>query len=222
MAVDNSRKIYNIREKKGCTMSTQTITDKVLSRIYGKKRGWVFTPIHFRDLGDDLSIRKSLQILSDRGVINRLDRGVYFYPETHPKIGILYPTPEQIALALSGKANLRIQASGAYAANLLGLSEQVPAQAVFLTDGMDRKLNIGNWTIVFKRTTPKNMATARRVSGLVIQALRYLGQKHVDDSTVGILARRLPKKDRQDLMKDIQYAPAWIGDIFRRLAEWED
>jgi hypothetical protein len=203
-------------------MSSQTIINKILSRIYGKKRGWVFTPTHFRDLGDDFSVRKSLQILSNRGVINRLGRGVYFYPETHPKIGILYPTPEQIALALSGKANLRIQPSGAYAANLLGLSEQVPAQPVFLTDGMDRKLKVGNWTIVFQRTTPKNMATAGRVSGLVIQALRYLGQKYVDDQIVERLARRLAKKDRQDLMKDIQYAPGWIGDIFRRLAEWED
>jgi len=66
------------------------------------------------------------------------------------------------------------------------------------------------------------MATAGRTSGLVIQALRYLGQRRVDDSLVEVLSRRLNKDDRQALMKDIRYAPAWISAIFRRLAERED
>jgi hypothetical protein len=41
-------------------MSTQTLSDKILSRIYGKKRDWVFTQVHFRDLGNDPGIRKAL------------------------------------------------------------------------------------------------------------------------------------------------------------------
>jgi hypothetical protein len=147
---------------------------------------------------------------------------LYLYPKTHPKLGVLSPTPEQIARALAGKDHLRIQPSGAYAANLLGLSEQVPAKAVFLTDAADRRIRVGGQEIILQRTTPRNMATAARTSGLVIQALRYLRQRHVDDAVVDILARRLGKDDRQALMKDIHYAPAWIGAIFRRLAERED
>ena len=141
---------------------------------------------------------------------------MYLYPQTHPKLGVLSPTPDQIAQVLAGKDDLRIQPSGEYAANLLGLSEQVPAKAVFLTDGTNRKIKVGNQDIVLKQTTPKNMATAGRVSGLVIQALRYPGQRHVDDAIVDVLARRLSRDDRQALMKDIRYAPAWIGVIFRR------
>lgn len=203
-------------------MSTQTLSSKILSRIYGKKRGWVFTPVHFRDLGNDLGIRKALQSLADRGTIHRLARGLYSYPQTHPKLGVLSPTPEQIARALAGKDNLRIQPSGAYAANLLGLSEQVPAKAVFLTDGTNRKIKVGNQEIILKQTTPKNMATAGRTSGLVIQALRYLGKAHVDDQVIDTLARRLSLDDRQQLIKAIRYAPAWIGTIFRRLAEKDE
>jgi hypothetical protein len=198
------------------------VEHKILSRIYGHKRGYVFTPGRFLDLGDRAAVGMALKSLCDRGLIRRLARGLYDYPESHPKIGVLSPTPEKIAQALADREGLRIQAHGAYAANLLGLSEQVPAKAVFLTDGMNRMVTVGKRTIQLQRTTPKNMATAGRASGLVIQALRYLGQSHVDDSTVDALARRLPKKDRQDLMKDIQYAPAWIGRIFRRLAERED
>ena len=203
-------------------MSTQTLSDKILSRIYGKKRGWVFTQVHFRDLGNDLGTRKALQSLCDRGVTSRLSRGLYVYPKTHPQLGVLSPTPDQIALALAGKDDLRIQPSGAYAANLLGLSEQVPAKVVFLTDGTNRKIKVGNQEIILKRTTPKNMATAGRTSGLVIQALRYLGKDHVDDAVIDTLARRLSADDRRQLIKDIRHAPAWIGAIFRRLPERDD
>lgn len=203
-------------------MPSQTLSDKVLSRIYGKKRGWVFTPVHFLDLGDDVGVRKALQGLCDRGVIHRIARGLYTYPRTHPELGTLSPAPDQIAMALAGKDDLRIQPSGAYAANILGLSEQVPAKIVFLTDGTNRKIIVGRQEIILKQTTPKNMATAGRTSGLVIQALRYLGKKHVDEATVDTLAQRLSPDDRRQLIKDIRHAPAWIGEIFRRLAERDD
>ena len=166
-------------------------TTQYLAEFMARRVGWVFTPAHFRDLGNDIGIRKALQNLSDRGLIRRLARGLYDYPSTHPKLGVLSPTPEKIALALAGKDNLRIQPSGAYAANLLGLSEQVPAKAIFLTDGTNRKIAVGKQEIILKQTTPKNMAAARRTSGLVIQALRYMGQRNVDDSVVNRLYLRV-------------------------------
>ena len=195
---------------------------QILKRVYGHKMGWVFTPAHFLDIGSRAAVGMALKAICDRGLIRRLARGLYDYPQTHPKLGIMSPTPEQIARSLADKDGSRVQPSGAYAANLLGLSEQVPAKAVFLTDATDRRITVGRQEIILARTTPKNMATAGRTSGLVIQALRYMGQRHVDDAVLDILAQRLGKDDRQTLMKDIRYAPAWIGAIFRRLAERED
>ena len=69
-----------------------------------------------------------------------------------------------------------------------------------------------------KRTSPRNMATAGRLSGLIIQALRYLGRTRVDDKTLRRLKQKLSDKDSQSLLKDVAYAPAWIGDILRQLA----
>jgi hypothetical protein len=114
---------------------------------------------------------------------------------------------------------LRIQPSGAYAANLLGLSDQVPARIVFLTDGANRTVQVSNQQIVLKRTTPKNMATAGQVSGLVIQALRYIGRDRVNDKIVEKLKKKLTADDRRRLIRDLRYAPAWIGKIFRQLQE---
>jgi hypothetical protein len=44
---------------------------------------------------------------------------------------------------MAGRDRVRLQPSGAYAANLLGLSEQVPAKVVFLTDRASRVIATG-------------------------------------------------------------------------------
>lgn len=198
---------------------TQSIKNKVVSRIYGKNRGWVFTPNHFLDLGNRTAIDQALGRLAKSGTIRRLARGLYDYPEKHSTLGALPANCERIVQALAGRDNLKIQPSGAYAANLLGLTEQVPARIVFLTDGPNKTVQINKQQIVLKRTTPKNMATAGRVSGLVIQALRYLGQEHVDDKIIGMLKKRLSGDDKCQLMNDLRYASIWIGAIFRQLQE---
>ena len=54
------------------------------------------------------------------------------------------------------------------------------------------------------------MATTGRVSGLVIQALRYIGQRHVDDLTVARLRKQLSENDKNQLLQDIRYVQAWL------------
>ena len=198
---------------------TESIESKILRRIVGKKKGWVFAPSHFHDLGNRAAVDQALSRLVRSGDIRRLARGLYDYPKNHPDFGSLPPSADRVAAALAEKDNLKIQPSGAYAANLLGLSEQVPAKVVFLTDGSTRIVQVGNRHIKFKKTTPKNMATAGRVSGLVIQALRYMKQRNIDEKIINSLKRRLSAEDKKQLISDIRYAPAWIEKVVRRLQE---
>lgn len=123
-----------------------------------------------------------------------------------------------MARALASRHAVRLQPTGAYAANVLGLSEQVPTRIVFLTDGPSRRIKFGRQEIVLKRTTTRNMATAGRKSGTIIQALRHIGQRNVNDRTLAILKRQLSKQDRVQLQKDLRYAPGWVADIMRKLA----
>ena len=95
----------------------------------------------------------------------------------------------------------------------------MPAKIVFLTDGAAKRVKIGMQEISLKRTSPRNMATAGRLSGLIIQALRHLGQAHVDDKMLRRLKQKLSNADAKSLMKDLAYAPPWIGEILRRLAQ---
>jgi hypothetical protein len=199
--------------------TTQSIDAKILSRIRSKGKGSVHVPGEFLDLGSREAVDLALHRLSKKGTLRRLARGVYDFPEQHPVLGLLSPTADTIAAALAGRDHTRLQPSGAYAANALGLSEQVPAKAVFLTDGPSRMVKIGPMTIQLRRTTPRNMAAAGRLSGLVIQAFRELGKEHVTPARIKQLKRRLPADKRRELLKDLKLAPAWMHPIFRALAE---
>jgi len=161
----------------------------------------------------------ALTRLSRKGKIRKIARGLYEYPNTSQRFGKLPPGTEEVAKALQGHHATRLQLSGAHAANALGLTEQVPVRTVFLTDGRSRRVKVGNREIILKRTTPRFMATAGRASGLVIQALRSLGQRHVDENVIRKLRRTLKPEDRAGLLKDAHLAPAWIAEIFHKLAE---
>jgi len=198
--------------------STQVIEPKIRSMIYGHRRGWVFTPRAFAALGDPRVIGMALTRLSRKGVIRQLARGLYDYPIDHPTFGRIPPSADAIAKALAARHAIRLQPAGAYAANVLGLSDQVPTRIVFLTDGPSRRVRIGHREIVLTGTTPRNMATAGRKSGTIIQALRHIGERNVTEKHLAILKRQLDDKDRAQLIKDLRYAPGWMVEMLRRLA----
>src|ERR1700722_8074572 len=199
--------------------STQSTDSRLLATIHGRGRGSVFFPADFLDLGSREAIGIALHRLARKGTIRRLARGVYDFPKQHPVLGSLSPSADAVARALAGRDRTRLQPAGAYAANILGLSEQVPAKAVFLTDGPSRTLKIGPMTIQLRRTTPRNMEAAGRLSGLLMQALRELGKEHVTPERRKHLKRTLPADKRRELIKDLKLAPAWMHALFRELAE---
>ena len=75
---------------------------------------------------------KVLQRLVARGALRRLSRGLYDKPRHDELLGLLWPSVDAVVQALTGTDKLRTQPAGVYAANMLGLSEQVPAKVEFL------------------------------------------------------------------------------------------
>jgi len=196
----------------------ESIDKKLVNRVYGAGKGSVFTPGVFLDLGSRAAVDKALSRLTRKGTIRRLARGLYDYPRRHRELGVLSPDADRVARAVAGKFATRLQPAGAYAANLLGLSEQVPAKVVFLTDGPSRTVRIGQQEIQLRQTTPRNMAAAGRLSGLLVQAFRHLGKEHITPARIEHLRRTLPAKERLKLIKDLPLAPAWMHSLFRELA----
>ena len=200
-------------------MGSKSIISSVKDRILKHGRGWVFTAYNFTDLGSDTGVRTALSRLREDRLIRRISQGIYDYPKTHETLGLLFPSVEDVAKAYAEKNGAKIQASGAYAANALGLSEQVPAQAIFLTDGPTGKVKIKNLNVVFKKTTVRNMHASGSREALIIQALKYMGQDHIDKIMLDKIKKILKESNSKEFEKNIQYAPRWIRALLFGLME---
>ena len=199
--------------------SENSINTKVSRYVKRCALGTVFLPDTFAAFGSRGAVDKALQRLVAEGVLRRLSRGVYDKPRHDDLLGTLWPSVETIVKAIAGKDKLRTQPTGVYAANMLGLSEQVPAKVVLLTDGMSRTVQAGPMQIRLQRTTPRQMAAAGRLSGLLIQAFKSMGVKHITPTHIERLRKNIPAVERAKVMKDLALAPAWMRPLLRQVAQ---
>jgi len=191
-----------------------TVSNKIEALIIQTEKGKLIFISDFSEFGNYDTVRKSLQRLVFKGLIIRISKGIYYIPKKDDILGTLYPTAEEIGKAIAKRDKARVIPTGAYAQNLLGLSTQIPMNVVYLTDGSARKIKIGNQTIVFKKTSPKNLSPESQLSSLIIQALKSKKENNVTESDKGILKEIIRKSNEfEKIKKDIQLAPVWIRKI---------
>lgn len=195
------------------------ISNKLLRKIRSKGVGWAFTPSDFANAGDPRSIGMALTRFARRGVIRRVQRGVYEIPHTHPLLGTVGAGADAVAQAIARRDALKLLPSGAYAANALGLSTQVPARTAYGIAGHSRIQSAGGKAeIIFRHRSPKAMALAGRASGWLAEALRNIGRVHITPDRLRPLRDRLAAKDKKQLLEDLRYVPAWMRPFFTDLA----
>jgi len=173
-------------------------------------------PDDFKSYGTSEAVRLALHRMVNRGLIKRAAQGIYYRPRFSKLLGELSPTAENIALAIAKRDRIRLVPTGSYALNALGLSTQVPTKLVYLTDGAARLVKVGNRTIMFKKTTPKNLLTKGEISTLVIQALREIGNGRVLPVEEEKILEVLKKENPIYLKHDIDLAPVWIAKIMKK------
>lgn len=198
---------------------SHSIDGAVLDRMRRASRRRVFSPADLLDLGSRAAIDQALSRNVRAGRIRRVARGLYDVPAVHPTFGSSSPDVDAVATSVARRDGVRLLPSGAHAANMLGISDQVPVRPVYVTDGRTRRIQFGRQTVLLKHRQPKTLRTKHRTSALVIEALRWLGRRHVDDRTVATLQRRLSDVDKAQMRTDLRYAPAWIAEIMRAVAE---
>lgn len=199
--------------------SPSSIPDRIMSRVRSRGRGGVFVSADFLDLGSRGAVDVALSRLAASGRMRRLAQGLYDYPRKSPSLGALSPKIDQVARALvrDGGGD-KLQVDGAAAANALGLSTQVPAQAVFLTNGAGRQVKIGRQTVTLKHVSPKNLPAAGKPAGAVFQALRWLGRDGVDAKVINHLRSILGDDDKIALGRIAPAAPGWAAPVLRQIA----
>jgi hypothetical protein len=190
-----------------------TVADKILARAKRHGAGWVFSAKHMSDVGARAATDQALGRLVRDGSIRRLARGLYDLPQVHPILGLLSPNPDAIATAAAEQVGHRLQISPARAANALGLSSQVPAKMVYLTDGSSRKIKVGQQVIYLKHAGPRALLGAGTKAGVALQALRAVGKDHVSPGVVRHLRDNLPADAKVGLRKLMHKAPQWAVPV---------
>ena len=198
----------------------KTMKEQILNRIEHLGAGRAFMAKDFLDIASRGTIDMALSSLVREGTIRRVRRGLYDSPKVNPSLGgALSPDIDESARALARRHRWKIVPEGTWAANLLGLSTQVPAKIVYLSDGPSKNVPLGRRTIYFKHARPQALAAENGKSALVVQALRHLGKEEVDKTVIARLRTVLSEAERRKLVQATRFGVDWIYETAKIIAE---
>ena len=191
---------------------------QIEDRIRNSPKGTIFVTSDFTDLGSSDAANKALLRLEKAGLIRRILFGVYEYPEYNEFLGeYVESSPDMVAHALARKFGWTIVPCGDTALNMLGLSTQVPAVWLYVSDGTYKEYTYGNTVIRFKRTTNKEISKISYKTALVIQALKALGKENITDEIINQIASVTTGKEKTAMFVEAKYATSWIYDVIKEI-----
>ena len=195
-------------------MATKSAYNEIKRKVTSSKRGTLFFPDLFAHTASSDAVRSALVRLCKDGDIIRVAQGIYCYPKIDKKwgSGVIPPSIEDIANGIAKRDKVRIAPTGAYVLNILGLSKQVPANIVFVTDGSSRKVSVGKGNgILFKHTSEmRTFAYRSKLMLLIVMALREIGEENITEQQMNIIRGHLENVSADDFQNDILLAPIWV------------
>ena len=195
----------------------KTTNQKIIrERIISSAVGTVFVATDFVDVSDKTSVNTYLTRFEEEGIIRRVLRGVYEKPEYNEFLDErVAASPDKIAHALARNYGWTIVPCGDTALNLLGLSTQIPAAWVYVSDGTYKEYDYEQITIKFKRTTNKEISKLSYKTALVVQALKALGKENVDDTVIAKLKSTLTEEEKEAMLIEAKAVTSWIYEYIK-------
>ena len=198
----------------------ETTESKIYNIIKRRRNGSIIFASDFADVASGSTVNKALERLTNSQKIIRVSKGIYCKPkiDTELGLGILYPTLEEIAEAIAKRDRSRIMPTGCYALNRLGLSTQVPMNAVYYTDGTARKVRIYNGRgILFQRVAPKRLAFKNSLAAMLTFALMELGKGNVSLAQSKRIKEILSQVPQADIVNDYPLMPDWTRTYIKNI-----
>lgn len=199
---------YNMAEKR----IQQSDVEKIRRIITRGKYGSIYFASSFKGFNLNYA-SKLLAAFEKEGLLVRISKGVYLKARK-TRFGISYPPVQVIVEEIAKRDKAKVLPTGETAANLLGLSEQVPMKSCFLTSGTYRVLKFGHQTVLLKDAAPKNFGFKNDTVCILVQALKSIGKDNITED----IRKRIPAiladaKSSKYLDLDLLLAPAWIREI---------
>jgi len=201
----------------------KSLEKRIVRSISARGFAWAFSSKDFAHLGNRSSVDSALHRLSENGTIRRVARGIYDLPKYSNLLQQpLSPDLDAVANAIARKFGWRIQINGPSALSLMRLSQQVPGQVAYASDGPSREFKIGKNSIVFKHTALKEAGFTHRESSIIVQGLKSLGSDRVNASTIKTIRNWLDPRLRKKVLSDTKLTTGWIQAAIAKICQEED
>ena len=198
----------------------KNISESIFYFIAGHGRGWAFSSSDLAGRFARQQIDNALSDLAETNKIRRVARGLYDYPRYSDLLQkTISPDIDQVANACARKFNWRIEVSGESALNLLGLSTQIPAQYVYLSDGPSKSYDVMGTQLNFKKSTLKDIGFKHRESTLIVQALKALGKEHLSAEIFAKIREQIDPKSHNKILRDTQGSTGWIYEAIKEICK---
>ena len=161
-------------------------------------------------MGNRLAVDQALSRLARRGRLLRVCRGVYMRP-IETRFGVHAPSVEKAIAALSALWGETIVGCGGAAANVLGLTRQVPVRSIYLTSGPARTLRLFAQIIQLRHAPRWQLVAPGRPAGLAVRALSWLGRHEIEEG-LEVIKRTLSETDLAELAAARAILPSWIAE----------
>lgn len=189
---------------------------KILEYAAGLPEGATLRAKELLHLGSRAGVDQALSRLERSGEILRITRGVYMRP-VQGRYGPRTPSASAIVEAISHATGETIASHGAVAANILGLSTQVPMRPIYLTSGRSRSLKLGSQTVELRHAPDWQLLMPGEAAGDVVRALSWAGAKQAHRS-LKTLRKRLPHEELRSLTALRGRLPTWLAQEVASLA----
>jgi hypothetical protein len=209
--------------KRGVKMKRPGHLEQVKKRLLDATAGAVFIPSDFFDIAEAVKINKCLNRLEESGTLRRIMRGIYVKPRFSELLNKeVPPRMDDIAKAIARNYGWTIVACGDTALNMLGLSMQVPAVWVYVSDGPYKSYEIDGMSMKFKHTDNKNeLNSISYKAALVVQALKALGQENITEKELRGISKMLTKDEKGQMLDETKRVTAWVYELIRKICKEE-
>ena len=186
------------------------LTHRIAQHAATLPEGAPLCPNGLLHLGSRSAVDQALSRLARHGRLMRVCQGVYVRP-IETRFGTRPPAVEKVVASLAALWGEIIVPSGAAAANVLGLTEQVPVRPVYLTSGPARQLRLGDQRVQLRHAPRWQLVAPHRPAGDIVRALAWLGAEEAE-GCLREVASRIPDEDLAELADARATLPAWIAE----------
>ena len=188
--------------------------EEIIKFAKRKGDGFAFSVSDLPDYVSRTMADKTLCLMARTGKIRRIMRGIYDLPrwsdilkkECPPDYG-------EVAKALARKFGWTLLPSDEGALNGFGLSTQIPARMIYLSDGPSKSYKIGRYIMEFQHRCFRETDIKGRDARMVVRALKGLGREYANGEIVEKIAKRYSDEEWNGIIDASSRVSSWIKDL---------